>query len=254
MTVIEREVGTERYRAPVTAQAAALIVGRGLTKTYRMGDTEVHALRGVDVDISEGDYVAVTGASGSGKSTLMGLLGALDQPSSGTLTVAGRELSRLSTDELAGFRNQVVGFVFQHFHLLPRTAAVDNVALPLLYGRHPGNRHERAMECLRMVGLGERADHHPSQLSGGQQQRVAIARALVNRPRILLADEPTGALDSRMSDEIMDIFDRLNREEGITIVLVTHEADVAARARRRLVFRDGLIAEDVEQRPWEGRS
>ncbi|MFM2042734.1 MAG: hypothetical protein RLY86_1310 [Pseudomonadota bacterium] len=224
-----------------------LIVGRGLTKTYRMGDQEVRALAGVDIDIAEGDYVAVTGASGSGKSTLMGMLGALDQPSSGSLHIAGRELSRLSPNDLAAFRNEVVGFVFQQFHLLRRTAAVDNVMLPLLYGRHPGDKRARALECLAMVGLAERWHHQPSQLSGGQQQRVAIARALVNRPRILLADEPTGALDSRTSDEIMDIFDRLNREEGITIVLVTHEADVAARARRKLVFRDGLIAEDVRQ-------
>jgi len=231
---------------------APLIVGRGLVKTYRMGDTEVRALDGVDVDIAAGDYVAVTGASGSGKSTLMGLLGALDQPSAGTLSVAGRELSHLTPDGLADFRNRTVGFVFQQFHLLRRTSALENVMLPLLYGRHTGDRRARAMECLAMVGLAERWHHQPSQLSGGQQQRVAIARALVNRPRILLADEPTGALDSRTSDEVMDIFDRLNRAEGITIVLVTHEADVAARARRRLTFRDGRIAEDVVQHPAAG--
>lgn len=244
MTVLD---GNASACPHVPGTPVPLIVGRDLVKTYRMGDNEVHALRGVSLEIAAGDYVAVTGASGSGKSTLMGLLGALDQPTSGTLTVAGRELSRLSTDELAGFRNEVVGFVFQQFHLLRRTPAIDNVALPLLYGRHAEDRRARAMECLAMVGLSDRFHHHPSQLSGGQQQRVAIARALVNRPRILLADEPTGALDSRTSEEIMDIFGRLNREEGITIILVTHEADVAARARRRLTFRDGLIAEDVVQ-------
>ena len=224
--------------------SAPLIRARQLTRVYRLGGGDVHALRGVDCDIAEGEYVAVMGASGSGKSTLMNMLGALDTPSGGELTIAGQSLLNRSPDDLARFRNEMVGFVFQQFNLLPRTTALDNVALPLLYRGMPASeRRERAAACLEMVGLGDRMDHHPSQLSGGQQQRVAIARALANEPRILLADEPTGALDTRTSDDVMDIFDQLNAS-GITLILVTHEADVGARAKRRIIFRDGLIVED----------
>lgn len=224
--------------------SAPLIRARQLTRVYRLGGGDVHALRGVDCDIAEGEYVAVMGASGSGKSTFMNMLGALDTPSDGELTIAGQSLRNRTPDELARFRNEMVGFVFQQFNLLPRTTALDNVALPLLYRGMPASeRRERAAACLEMVGLGDRMDHHPSQLSGGQQQRVAIARALANEPRILLADEPTGALDTKTSDDVMDIFDQLNAS-GITLILVTHEADVGARAKRRIIFRDGLIVED----------
>lgn len=225
--------------------SAPLIRARGLTRVYKLGGGDVLALRGVDLDIERGEYCAIMGASGSGKSTFMNLLGALDRPSGGSLIIDGEPLQNKRPDELAQFRNRAVGFVFQQFNLLPRTTALDNVALPLLYrGWSLRKRRERAEECLRMVGLAERMDHHPSQLSGGQQQRVAIARALAGKPAILLADEPTGALDSQTSDDVMDIFDRLNGD-GITLIIVTHEADVGARARRRITFRDGLIVEDV---------
>ncbi|WBQ14073.1 ABC transporter ATP-binding protein [Hyphomonadaceae bacterium BL14] len=225
--------------------SAPLIRARGLTRVYKLGGGDVHALRGVDLDIARGEYCAIMGASGSGKSTFMNLLGALDRPSGGSLTIDGEALQDKRPDELAQFRNRAVGFVFQQFNLLPRTTALDNVALPLLYrGWSMRQRRERAEECLRMVGLAERMDHHPSQLSGGQQQRVAIARALAGKPAILLADEPTGALDSQTSDDVMDIFDRLNAD-GITLIIVTHEAEVGARARRRITFRDGLVVEDV---------
>jgi putative ABC transport system ATP-binding protein len=224
--------------------ALPLIQARNLSRVYRLGGGDVHALRGIDIDIEEGEYVAVMGASGSGKSTFMNLVGALDTPTSGELTIAGERLADRSPDQLAAFRNRVVGFVFQQFNLLPRTTALDNVALPLLYRGMPAARRQaRARECLEMVGLGDRMDHHPSQLSGGQQQRVAIARALANEPRLLLADEPTGALDSRTSEDVMAIFDSLNAS-GITIMLVTHEEDVGAHARRRVIFRDGRILED----------
>lgn len=222
-----------------------LIRARALTRVYRLGGGDVYALKGVDVDIAAGEYVAVMGASGSGKSTFMNMLGALDRPTSGELVVDGEALNGRTPDELAAFRNKSVGFVFQQFNLLARTSALDNVALPLIYRGWPAKkRRERAEECLEMVGLGERMDHHPSQLSGGQQQRVAIARALAGEPAILLADEPTGALDSQTSIDVMAIFDSLNRS-GITVILVTHEDEVGAHARRRLVFRDGLIVEDV---------
>ena len=227
------------------AGAAPLISARALTRVYRLGGGDVHALRGVDCDIARGEYAAVMGPSGSGKSTFMNMLGALDAPSGGGLTIAGQSLAGRKPDELAKFRNETVGFVFQQFNLLPRTTALDNVALPLVYrGLGAAERRARAAECLERVGLGERMDHHPSQLSGGQQQRVAIARALANAPKILLADEPTGALDSKTSEDVMDIFEELNAG-GITIILVTHEADVGARARRRIVFRDGVIVEDA---------
>lgn len=223
---------------------ASLIHCRNLTRIYKMGENEVHALRGVSVDIRRGEYVAIMGPSGSGKSTFMNMIGALDRPTSGTLEIDGEQLETMKPDELAAFRGKRVGFVFQQFNLLPRTAAIDNAALPLVYsGISASERKQRAEARLRQVGLGERMDHHPSQLSGGQQQRVAIARALVNDPAILLADEPTGALDSQTSEEILQIFDQLNRD-GMTIILVTHEPDVAAHAKRQIVFRDGEIVED----------
>ncbi|WP_417481860.1 ABC transporter ATP-binding protein [Maricaulis sp.] len=222
----------------------ALIECRNLVKTYTMGDMTIRALDGVSLTIEEGEYVAIMGSSGSGKSTFMNLLGALDRPTSGLLKVAGEDLGTLGPEEVARFRNRTIGFVFQQFNLLPRTSAVENVALPLVYGGVPhAERRRRALVRLEQLGLGERTDHQPSQLSGGQQQRVAIARALVNDPKILLADEPTGALDSKTSDDIMEIFDQLNRE-GITVILVTHEQEVADHARRQIVFRDGQVVED----------
>lgn len=224
--------------------APPLIECRDLTRVYRMGGGEVRALDGVSVTIEEGEYVAIMGASGSGKSTFMNLLGALDRPTSGSLKVAGEAIESMGPDQLAAFRNRTIGFVFQQFNLLARTSAEDNAALPLIYsGMKAAERKERARARLTQVGLGERMDHHPSQLSGGQQQRVAIARALVNNPRILLADEPTGALDSQTTVEVLGIFDRLNAD-GITVILVTHEQDVADHARRQIVFRDGRIVED----------
>jgi len=223
---------------------SALIECRNLTKTYQMGDTVIRALDGVSVDIQRGEYVAVMGTSGSGKSTFMNLLGALDVPNSGGLRVDGKDLGKLSSDALADFRSHSIGFVFQQFNLLPRTSAVENAALPLVYAGVPAaQRRERAMARLAQVGLADRSHHHPKQLSGGQQQRVAIARALVNDPAIILADEPTGALDSRTSDEVMGIFDQLNAQ-GITVILVTHEQEVADHAKRQIVFRDGQIVED----------
>lgn len=223
---------------------SALISCRDLVKTYQMGDQSIHALAGVSLDIAAGDYVAVMGASGSGKSTFMNLVGALDRPTSGRLKIAGDDLKERTPADLAGFRNRKVGFVFQQFNLLPRTSAVENAALPLLYAGVPAaERRKRAIARLEQVVLGDRLNNHPAQLSGGQQQRVAIARALVNDPQILLADEPTGALDSKTSDDIMAIFDQLNRD-GITIILVTHEQEVADHARRQIVFRDGKVVED----------
>jgi putative ABC transport system ATP-binding protein len=224
--------------------AEALIRVEQLAKEYRMGSTVVPALRGVTLDIAPGEFVAVMGPSGSGKSTFMNLLGCLDHPSDGRYWLDGQEVSRLSGDDLARVRNRKLGFVFQHFNLLARTSALDNVALPLLYSEMPAaERKQHAALRLAQVGLAERMDHHPAQLSGGQQQRVAIARALVNDPQLVLADEPTGALDSRTSIEIMALLQQLNRE-GITIVLVTHENDIAHFAGRIIGFRDGRVVED----------
>ncbi len=220
-----------------------------ITRVYKMGDVEVRALRGVTLDIDAGDFVAIMGTSGSGKSTLMNTIGCLDRPTSGRYLLDGREVSRLSRDELADVRNRTIGFVFQSFNLLSRTSALENVELPLLYsGIKTRERIARATDALSLVGLGDRLDHKPSQLSGGQQQRVAIARALVNRPKVLLADEPTGNLDSRTSIEVMALFQDLGRS-GITVVLVTHEPDIAAYASRVIVVKDGRVVSDRKQTP-----
>lgn len=234
-----------------TEQAQPVIQVENVHKYYDLGETKVHALRGVDLTIAPAEFVAIMGSSGSGKSTFMNLLGCLDKPTSGRYLLEGTDVSRLDKKQLAAVRNGKLGFVFQGFNLLARTTALENVELPTLYARmEKTSRLARAKEVLEMVGLGQRLDHFPSQLSGGQQQRVAIARALVNRPAILLADEPTGNLDSRTSVEIMQIFQELN-EKGLTIVLVTHEPDVAQFAKRIVVFRDGKIRHDdpVSQRP-----
>ncbi len=218
-------------------------------KTYDLGEVQVHALRSVTLEIRAGEFAAVMGASGSGKSTLMNILGCLDRPTRGHYYLAGTDVSQLSKVELAKIRNRKLGFVFQQFNLLARTSALENVELPTIYaGISPEEREKRANEALERVGLADRAHHFPSQLSGGQQQRVAIARALVNHPSILLADEPTGNLDSRTSVEIMDILQRLNKEEGLTIVLVTHEQDIARYAKRALEFRDGKLRRDFAVR------
>src|SRR5271168_3366759 len=220
---------------------------QNLVKTYHVGEVTVEALRGVSLDIDSGEFLAVVGPSGSGKSTLMHILGCLDQPTSGQYFLEGRDVARLSDDELSGIRNKQIGFVFQGFNLLARTSALENVELPLLYGGagvSPAERRKLAMEALDAVGLADRAEHHPNQLSGGQQQRVAIARALLNNPSILFADEPTGNLDSRTSVEVMDIFQRLKDERGITIVLITHEQQVAEYGSRIITFKDGQIVSD----------
>jgi putative ABC transport system ATP-binding protein len=231
----------------VTDAAAPVISARSLTKTYQLGEVAVHALQDVSFDIRRGEFVAIMGPSGSGKSTLMNLIGALDTPTAGELAINGVSIASLSGDELADLRNRTIGFVFQQFNLLRRTTALENVKLPLAYARDPGRQaqaDELAAQRLREVGLEERMDHVPSQLSGGQQQRVAIARALVNSPSLILADEPTGALDTHTSEEIMGLFRRLT-EQGMTVIIVTHEADVAAYAERLLRVRDGRIVEDV---------
>ncbi len=216
-------------------------------KTYVMGETLVHALRGVSLTIKEGEFVAIMGASGSGKSTTMNINGCLDRPTRGTYILDGQDVSELSKDERADIRSRKLGFVFQGFNLLSRTSALENVELPMLYaGIETSERHQRAMDALASVGLEGRENSHPNQLSGGQQQRVAVARALVNRPALILADEPTGNLDSRTSIEVMEIFQRLNRERGITLVLVTHEPDIAEYADRVIVFKDGRIKKDFQ--------
>jgi putative ABC transport system ATP-binding protein len=222
-----------------------VIVTRDITKTYLMGDVPVHALGGVSLTVGKGDFLAIMGPSGSGKSTLMNILGCLDQPTSGDYYLNGTKVDSLSGNQYANIRNQEIGFVFQVFNLLPRTSALENVALPLAYDRtgRTKNPRERAMEALRRVGLEDRSGHHPSQLSGGERQRVAIARALVNEPSLILADEPTGNLDSRTSIEVLSVFQELNHQ-GITLVLVTHERDIAEYARRIVEVRDGVIVHD----------
>src|SRR5438067_1184660 len=220
---------------------------RTLVKTYVVGEVEVKALRGVTLDVQRGEFLAVSGTSGSGKSTFMRIVGCLDRPPSGQYFLDGEDVSRMTKDQLAAIRNKKIGFVFQGFNLLARTSALDNVELPLLYGGNTlkaSDRHARAMEVLKAVGLENRADHHPNQLSGGQQQRVAIARSLINKPSLLLADEPTGNLDTRTSIEVMDIFQRLNRERGITVMLITHEPDIAEYGTRTVAFRDGVVISD----------
>jgi putative ABC transport system ATP-binding protein len=221
---------------------------RNLVKTYIVGEVQVKALRGINLDVERGEFLAVSGTSGSGKSTFMHIVGCLDKPTSGQYLLDGDDVSRMSKDALAAVRNKKIGFVFQGFNLLSRTSALDNVELPLLYGgkstMKTAARHRRATEMLELVGLGNRTDHNPNQLSGGQQQRVAIARALINDPSILLADEPTGNLDSRTSIEVMGIFQRLNQERGITVVLITHEMDIAEYGTRTVTFRDGQVVAD----------
>ena len=221
---------------------------RNLVKTYTVGEVVVRALRGADFDVDAGEFVAVTGPSGSGKSTLMHILGCLDRPTSGQYLLDGKDVSKMSKDELAAIRNRQIGFVFQGFNLLSRTSALDNVELPLLYNGggklKSAERHRRAMAALTAVGLADRFHHYPNQLSGGQQQRVAIARSLINEPSIILADEPTGNLDTRTSIEVMGIFQRLNVERGITIILITHEVDIAEYGTRLVRFRDGKIQVD----------
>lgn len=215
-------------------------------KIYHTGEVDVHAVRGVTLDIQPGEFVAVMGASGSGKSTLMNTLGCLDRPTQGRYFLDGTDVSELGRDELADIRNEKIGFIFQGFNLLARTSALENVELPMLYVHRrlrSAEQRERAMKALEIVGLGQRADHHPNQLSGGQQQRVAIARALVNQPALLLADEPTGNLDSQTSIEIMGVFQKLN-DQGITIVMVTHELDIASYTRRNIIMRDGKVQSD----------
>jgi ABC-type lipoprotein export system ATPase subunit len=219
-----------------------LIELRNVKKIYQLGEVEVPALDGVNVSIDRGEFVAIMGSSGSGKSTMLNMLGCLDQPTSGEYFIDGEDVSRLGRDALARIRNRKIGFVFQSFNLLPRTSALDNVILPLMYAAHTSRavKHERAMKLLKHVGLGDRVHHFPSQLSGGQQQRVAIARALINEPPLILADEPTGNLDSKSSEEIMGIFRTLNAE-GITVIMVTHEMDIAQHAKRQIHMRDGKV-------------
>jgi len=225
-----------------------LIELRDICKTYHIGDIKVPVLKGVSLEVSRGELVALMGVSGSGKSTLMNILGCLDQPTSGEYWIDGREVSRLSSNERAELRNSELGFVFQNFNLLPRTSALENVALPLSYASDSLTDREalrRAEEMLRRVGLEDRMEHEPSQLSGGQQQRVAIARALINRPRVLFADEPTGNLDSHTSEEVLEMFRELNRKDGITVILVTHDAHVASCARRVIHIHDGIVSGDT---------
>src|SRR3989454_467665 len=230
------------------AQTPPVIQLENIHKTYTMGDVQVHALRGVTLTIREGEFVAIMGASGSGKSTTMNLIGCLDRPTKGTYNLDGQDVSEMSKDERADIRSRKIGFVFQGFNLLSRTSALENVELPMLYaGTSGAQRHQRAMAALSAVGLAGREQNHPNQLSGGQQQRVAIARALINQPAILLADEPTGNLDSKNSAEIMEIIRRLNRADGITVIVVTHDREVAAYADRVVTFRDGVIVSDQRQ-------
>lgn len=243
--LLEAQVVTETEHANDPLLGPALITLEHIHKTYQMGDVEIHALRGVSLHIDRGEFIAIMGASGSGKSTTMNILGCLDKPTRGHYVLDGQDVSTLSRDELADIRNRKIGFVFQGFNLLSRTSALENVELPMLYlGLKSSERTERAREALEIVGLADRMHNMPNQLSGGQQQRVAIARSLVNHPSIILADEPTGNLDSRTSVEVMGVFQQLNRDRGITIALVTHEPDIAQYARRTIVFKDGRIKND----------
>lgn len=235
----------------------ALISLQNLTKTYHVGEVDVHALRGVSLDIDAGEFVSIVGPSGSGKSTCMHILGCLDRPTSGKYMLDGKDVSQLSRDELARVRNHTIGFVFQSFNLLPRTSALENVELPMLYTGTkvaPAERHARAKKALAAVGLENRMDHMPNQLSGGQQQRVAIARALMTEPPIILADEPTGNLDSRTSVEVMEIFQRLRQERGITIILITHDHDIAEYGSRVVSFKDGHLLSDSKNDRWREAS
>jgi len=236
---------------------APLISLQGLTKTYTVGEVAVHALRGVSLDIDAGDFISIVGPSGSGKSTCMHILGCLDRPTAGKYLLEGRDVSQLSRDELARVRNHKIGFVFQSFNLLPRTSALENVELPMLYTGAkvpPAVRHRRAKAALASVGLENRMDHFPNQLSGGQQQRVAIARALMTEPPILLADEPTGNLDARTSVEVMEIFQRLRMERGITIILITHDHEIAEYGSRVVSFKDGHVMSDSKNETWREAS
>jgi putative ABC transport system ATP-binding protein len=242
-----QEIQANAALLPQLSDARPVIQLNHVHKTYTMGDVDVLALRGVTLTIKEGEFVAIMGASGSGKSTMMNIIGCLDRPTRGAYILDGRDVSGLSKDERADIRCQKIGFVFQGFNLLSRTSALENVELPMLYAGVPtAQRDERAMEALAAVGLAGREQNHPNQLSGGQQQRVAVARSLVNNPALILADEPTGNLDSRTSVEVMEIFQRLNRERGITLVLVTHEHDIAQYAQRVVVFKDGKIRKDYQ--------
>lgn len=230
----------------------SVITLQSVKKVYKLGENEVHALRGVSLDINAGEFVSIIGPSGSGKSTMMHILGCLDRPSDGHYLLGGKDVSTMSRDELAEIRNRQIGFVFQGFNLLPRTTAVENVEVPLLYSRPvlpAAERRQRALKALAAVGLSDRADHHPNQLSGGQQQRVAIARALVNEPSLILADEPTGNLDTKTSIDVMHTLQELRARRGITIVLITHEADIAAYGTRIVAVRDGVILSDTPNTP-----
>ncbi len=251
--ILEREIqipSAEIWQSQnliASPEAPAVIELDHIHKTYTMGDVEVHALRGVSLTIKKGEFVAIMGASGSGKSTTMNIIGCLDRPTRGTYVLDGQDVSQLTKDERADIRSQKIGFVFQGFNLLSRTSAIENVELPMLYaGIDAKERLLRSRAALAAVGLEGREESHPNQLSGGQQQRVAIARALVNQPALILADEPTGNLDSRTSVEVMEVFQRLNREQGITLVLVTHESDIAEYAQRVVVFKDGRIKKDYQ--------
>ena len=249
--VDDQVLETEKRRAALEPSTSSVIVLDHVHKIYKMGDVEIHALRGVSLEITRGEFVAIMGASGSGKSTMMNIVGCLDRPTRGQYYLEGQDVSGLSKDDRADIRNRKIGFVFQGFNLLARTSAIENVELPMLYlGVKHAERIRRAREALELVGLGQRLNNMPNQLSGGQQQRVAIARALVNEPSIILADEPTGNLDSRTSIEVMDVFQYLNQERGITIALVTHEPDIAQYAGRVVIFKDGRVRRDY---PVENR-
>ncbi len=224
---------------------------RNIIRDFKLGSETVHVLKGIDLDIKKGDYIAFMGPSGSGKSTLMNLLGCLDTPTAGSYKLNGTDVSSLSDDQLAEIRNTEIGFVFQTFNLLPRTTALDNVALPMIYaGKSKKDRKARAEEVLTSVGLADRVDHQPNQLSGGQRQRVAVGRALVNNPSIILADEPTGNLDSKTGVEIMALFDKIHAD-GNTVILVTHEEDIAEHAHRVIRLRDGIVESDIRNKPWK---